>query len=150
MLMHRTKGLGLFRAIQAILDFLFPAFDVVKLRRYQSYSRSKPKRLQVGRRYSLLSIMEAAGVAARLALVHRMSNEKGRRISPTTYRLGARYQTALSVFLQSGIRTHDLSLSCGPIMPVYLNLVWVVGFEPTTPRFQGEYSNRTELHPDAR
>lgn len=24
----------------------------------------------------------------------------------------------------------------------------MVGFEPTAPRFQGEYSNQTELHPD--
>lgn len=27
-------------------------------------------------------------------------------------------------------------------------LVWAVGFEPTTSRFQGEYSDQTELHPE--
>ena len=32
--------------------------------------------------------------------------------------------------------------------PCNFKLVWVVGFEPTTTRFQGEYSAQTELHPD--
>ena len=35
-----------------------------------------------------------------------------------------------------------------PIPSLGLNLVWVVGFEPTAFRFQTEYSDQPELHPE--